>query len=67
MLFCFNLAITIWSPSPFGWAMVGFTAGGVFIMALDNPLLNIMDEHIDFLMKAYERGMLNRNQKGGLK
>ena len=51
IIFCLNFVITLWSPSSLGWAIVGFSLGGVFIMLLDNPIMSLQDDFIKSTMR----------------
>ena len=75
MMFCINFVITLWSPSSFGWAIVGFSLGAVFILLLDNPIINLQDDFTNMLMR-YNKSYLedyrklieeNKELKGGRK
>ncbi len=51
MIFCINLVICLYNSSPFGWTIVGFMLGGIFIMLIDNPIMNLQDKFIKDLLE----------------
>ena len=55
MILCINLVICLYNSSPFGWAIVGFVLGGIFILLLDNPIINLQDKFIKDLLKHIKK------------
>ncbi len=55
ILLVFNLMGMLYDPSKFHFLLTGFVAGFFLHMLLVNPLLNIMNKHINFLNKITNR------------
>lgn len=60
MLFCFNLILCLIIPDPsfLSWIIVGFMLGGLFIMLLDNSLLNMQDS-----LRDLQNSIIHRQDK----
>ena len=53
MVFCIDLVLCLTAPEPhpLSWILTGFMLGGIFIMLLTNPIMNLQDKFIKDLMK----------------
>ena len=61
MLLCIDLMMLLWHPTIFGGVIVGFVIGGLLLMLLDNPLLNMQNKLINL-----QKRIINLRPSSGL-